>query len=419
MPSERRKRSSRDKRSGQQSAWLRKNIREQQLTAAGVIRKQGRQRKESTRGSGRDKDDVCTRVHVGSYVAPGHAQEGHIERPGRVKAIVEHLTKADKGIFFDNQYYDILLHHTSSRNATPEEIGLVHVYYDELKRTLDECKDDVRILADEGDPDGSTYATHTTFSDACKACGVVLDLVDGVCKLEKAKRKACAVIRPPGHHATATSPLGFCIFNNVAIAARYAMKKYPDLIKKIMIVDFDLHNGNGTIDCFYEDDTVCVVDIHERSQVYTGRDTVESIGEGRGKGYTVNVPLEKHSGHTSVVRVMEEVVKPLASRYAPDMVIISAGFDGHKDDPFDSLSYTESTYRYLGDTLSAIADEHCDGRILLVLEGGYNTDALASSVGSLLLGVAHVPAGLSAMEPTNGDTQSMSVIDQVKRIHRV
>lgn len=419
MPSDRRKLSARDKRSGAQSAWLRKKVREQELIAAGVRRRRVRQRKASTRGSGRHNDDLCTKIHVGSYVAPGHAQEGHVERPDRVKAIIEHLTKADKGIFFDNQHYNILLHHNSSRDATPEEIGLVHVYYDALKHTLDECKDDVRILADEGDPDGSTYATHTTFSDACKACGVVLDLVDGVCQLEKDKRKACAVIRPPGHHATPTSSLGFCIFNNVAIAAKYAIKKYSDLIKKIMIVDFDLHNGNGTIDCFYEDERVCVVDIHERSQVYTGRDTVESTGEGHGKGYTVNIPLEKHSGHTSVVRVLEEIVKPLSSRYAPDMIIVSAGFDGHKDDPFHSLSYTENTYRYFGDTLSAIADEHCDGRILLVLEGGYNTDALASSMRSLLLGVAHVPAVFPAMEPTNGDTQSMSVIDQVKRIHRV
>lgn len=355
-----------------------------------------------------------------SYAAPGHAQEGHVERPARVSCIVQQVTR--EGLF--DQRDGILRNHSSSRYATREEIGLVHSYFDDLQEKIG--RDDgglnggnIQVLADLDDPDGCTYATHTTFTDAQRACGVVLDLVDIICDGEGGDTKACAVVRPPGHHATHLKPLGFCIFNNVAISAKYAMQNFQHIIKKVLIVDFDLHNGNGTIESFYNDDTVGVVDIHEKTQVYIGNDTVEATGEGKGEGYTINVPLESRAGHESAVRVVEEIIKPFAARFKPDMLIVSAGFDGHKDDPFHSLSYSEDTYAYFGDSLSTLSDMYCDGRILFVLEGGYNTTATALSLTSLLSGAAHIKTVSGTAESTDYDEQSFDVIRRVKQIHQL
>lgn len=358
-------------------------------------------------------------ILVGFCESPGHVLEGHVERPARVKSLLQQLNKTGA---FDDQN-GILSRHDSSRQATREEIGLVHTYYDDLKQKVGRSglEDDVTILADEDDPDGCTYATHTTFEDACRACGVVLDLVDSICGANAGDSKACALVRPPGHHSTPTSPLGFCIFNNVAVAAKYAIDRYPNQIQRILIVDFDLHNGNGTVECFYEDDAICVVDIHEETQVYVGNDTVESIGAGNGVGYTINIPLAKHSGHASVVKIFKDVITPCADRHKPDLIIASAGFDGHKDDPFDSLSYDEDTYRYIGYSLSTLADVYSDGRVLFVLEGGYNTEALCSSVNAFLCGAADPRVAELAQEPRflKGDEESIDIVDRVKQIHHL
>lgn len=349
----------------------------------------------------------------------GHVQEGHVEGPARVRSLIQYLHKA--GVFGDHQNGNLSLH-DFCRQATREEIGLVHTYYDDLKEKIGvpALKDAVTILADEDDPDGCTFATHTTFEDARRACGVVLELVDRVCGTHNGESKACALVRPPGHHSTPSSPLGFCIFNNVAIAAKYAMERYPNLIRKVLIVDFDLHNGNGTVECFYEDDAVCVVDIHERTQVYVGNDTVESIGTGKGVGYTINIPLEKYSGHATVVKIFKDIIAKCTDQFKPDLIVASAGFDGHKDDPFDSLSYDEDTYAYIGYALSTLADMYSDGRLLFVLEGGYNTEALCSSVDALLCGAAQSVTELVQERPLlKGDEQSMAIIERVREIHHL
>lgn len=365
-------------------------------------------------------------ILISFYVAAGHIQEGHVESPlrvERVSSVLSHIKSAPTSSL-DVAVADTIVEHVTSRLATKEEIGLVHTYYDDLMESIGRKgqmhSGDVQILADEDDPDGCTFATCSTFTDARRACGTVLDLVDRICVAEDGVKKACAVIRPPGHHATPSSPLGFCIFNNVAIAARYAIERYSESIRKILIMDIDLHNGNGTVECFYGEENVAVIDVHEQTQVYKGKDTVDAIGEGHGTGYTINIPLERYSGHSSAVRIMEDIVTPFAARFSPDMLIISAGFDGHKDDPFDSLSYTEDTYAYFGEHLSTIADLHCNGRILFVLEGGYNTEAVATSMVSMLGGVAQgVPnSSKSSTEQSDADKASMKVIDSIKgRLH--
>ncbi|WPT16628.1 Histone deacetylase 14 [Picochlorum sp. SENEW3] len=364
-------------------------------------------------------------IKIGFYTAPKHTlphPETHIENPERLEAMYRHVKEhalVDGVVEEMCSYY-------STREASREEIGWVHGYYDQLvDRVQQACmkEDSYLCVADDGDPDGCTYAVESSVTDAKRAAGVVLDLVDCVCGSEEPTTKAMACVRPPGHHATGSTSLGFCIFNSVAIAVRYAMKKY-DGIERVLLVDFDLHNGNGTAEIFWESSDVCVVDIHEKTQVYEPPEFVpndaNAVGGGKGHGYTVNVPLEHASGHHSVVRVMEEIVKPVAERIKPNLVMVSAGFDGHRDDPFGMLCMVEETYEYLGGFLSSIADTYCDGKILFVLEGGYNPDALGKSVVATLQGVvSQTPAAHSGPPPSAGDLQSDSIIDTVKRIHSI
>lgn len=361
-------------------------------------------------------------IKVGFYTAPKHVlppPETHIENPERLEAIYRHVKESN--LWLEGVVEEV----TSSREATREDIGRVHGYYDELEERIHTAcvKDSYAVVADDGDPDGCTYALENSVYDAKRAAGVVLDLVDCVCGSKLTTKKAMACVRPPGHHATGSTPLGFCIFNSVAIAAKYAMEQYAG-IQKVLVVDFDLHNGNGTAEIFWESSDVCVIDIHEKTQVYEPPEFVpndcHAVGGGEGHGHTVNVPLEHKSGHHSVVRVMEEIVKPVAERIKPDLVMVSAGFDGHRDDPFGMLCMLEETYEYLGGFLSSIADIYCDGRVLFVLEGGYNPDALGNSVVATLRGahrMAHVPP--SSPPPSTGDLQSDSVIDEVKIIHGI
>jgi acetoin utilization deacetylase AcuC-like enzyme len=195
-------------------------------------------------------------------------------------------------------------------------------------------------------------------------------------------------VRPPGHHAGKEKPCGFCLINNVALAAAYAKKKYG--IGRVLVVDFDLHNGNGTTEIFYEDPDVVVFDVHDETNVYKERDEETDVGSGVGEGTTVNVPLKNGSGHASAVGVCE-LLRLCAAKLRPELVLVSAGFDGHVDDPFNTvlgsgLCFTEETYELFGDTLTSIAEEHSSNKLLYVLEGGYNTDALARSFKALVHG---------------------------------
>lgn len=364
-------------------------------------------------------------IKIGFYTAPKHTlpyPETHIENPERLQAICRHVKESD--VWVDGVVEEVC----STREVTREDIERVHGYYDQLMdRVQDACtKDNSYVcVADDGDPDGCTYAVESSVTDAKRATGVALDLVDCVCGSEETTTKAMACVRPPGHHATGSTPLGFCIFNSVAIAVRYAMETYDD-IEKVLIVDFDLHNGNGTAEIFWESSDVCVVDIHEKTQVYEPPEFVPNdcngIGGGEGHGYTINVPLEHKSGHYSVIRVMEEIVKPVAERIKPNLLVVSAGFDGHRDDPFGMLCMVEETYEYLGRFLSSVADEHCHGKVLFVLEGGYNPDALGKSVVATLQGIGASQTRQTAPPPpppSAGDLQSDSIIDKVKRIHSI
>lgn len=190
------------------------------------------------------------------------------------------------------------------------------------------------------------------------------------------KNAFCAV-RPPGHHAEAERAMGFCLFNNIAIAARYIQTKYH--LKRVFIIDWDVHHGNGTQNAFYHDASVFYFSTHQ-FPCYPGTGAEDECGEGSGQGFTENHPLPAGSGDTELLTVFEQDLQKAISNFQPDFILISAGFDAHCDDPLASLKVTDEGFEQMTKGVVALADIHCQGRIVSFLEGGYNLEALARSV---------------------------------------
>jgi acetoin utilization deacetylase AcuC-like enzyme len=207
------------------------------------------------------------------------------------------------------------------------------------------------------------------------AAGAGVNAVDAL--MAGAVEHVFCAVRPPGHHAESAHAMGFCFFNNVAIAARYAQKAHG--IRRVLIVDWDVHHGNGTQHAFYDDGSVLFFSTHQYPY-YPGTGHAEEVGEGAARGLTVNVPMASGSGNTEYLEVFEQVLVPAADKFRPEFVVISAGFDAHKDDPLAGMALTENGYAALTGIVAEIARKHSHGRILSCLEGGYNLAALAASV---------------------------------------
>ena len=199
--------------------------------------------------------------------------------------------------------------------------------------------------------------------------------------MSKEISSAFAIVRPPGHHATATKGMGFCIFNNIAVAARYLQQQYG--LKRILIVDFDVHHGNGTQDIFYEDNSVFYFSVHQHPfYPHSGRPTEKGIG--KGKGLTLNVDLPKGSGDKELLNAFNNQLKPAMDKFKPEFVLVSSGFDAHEGDLLGQLNYTSSGYKKTALILKDIAEKYALGRTLYMLEGGYVTDNISQSVNEVL-----------------------------------
>jgi acetoin utilization deacetylase AcuC-like enzyme len=188
-------------------------------------------------------------------------------------------------------------------------------------------------------------------------------------------------VRPPGHHALNDRAMGFCLFNTVAIGARHVQRSYG--AKRVLIMDWDVHHGNGTQDAFYHDASVLYLSTHQYP-FYPGTGAAEETGEDAGAGFTVNVPLPAGSGDPEYLRVFEDIVVPIAGKYAPDWILVSAGFDPHERDPLGGMNVTEAGFGAMASRLMNLAEKYAGGKIAFLLEGGYDLAALKNSVGAVL-----------------------------------
>jgi len=257
------------------------------------------------------------------------------------------------------------------RRATFEELSLAHT--SEYVATIASTVGRSLML----DPD--TFTVADSYHVGCHAAGAALDVVDRVVAREF--DNAFAAVRPPGHHAESERAMGFCLFNNVAIAAAYARAQHG--IDRVLIVDWDVHHGNGTQEIFWSDANVLYISLHQ-FPFYPGTGRVDEVGDGDGRGLTVNIPMPGGFGDEEWTAAFRRVVEPIARQFDPQLVLVSAGFDAHASDPLGGMRVTEHGFATMADSLLAVAREHANGRLIAVLEGGYNVDALASSVETVL-----------------------------------
>jgi len=253
----------------------------------------------------------------------------------------------------------------------PASVEWVETVHDPsyIKMVEKVCKSSGGML----DPD--TRLSSESYKIALLAVGGVMAAVDEVMN-KKIKNAFCA-IRPPGHHAEKDRGMGFCIFNNVAVGARYAQKKFD--LKKVFIVDWDVHHGNGTQNIFWTDPSVFYFSIHQFPH-YPGTGSENEIGEGEGAGFTFNMPMCAGSGELEYIEAFENILYPMAFKFSPEFIFISAGFDAHEDDPLAEINLSEAGYKRMTEVITRLASECCEGRLVSVLEGGYNLNSLSASV---------------------------------------
>ena len=305
----------------------------------------------------------------------------HVETPARLQAIDAMLKEKEMVGKFS---------FPPPRRALYEELVWVH-YPDHIK-TIAATAGKMLVSLD---PD--TQATERSYETALLAAGALPVLIDGL--LEKKWDHGFALVRPPGHHAESDRAMGFCLFNNVAVGAAYALKASG--LDRIVIVDWDLHHGNGTQEIFWNSDKVLYFSTHQYPY-YPGSGSFREVGGGDGKGFTVNVPLSMGHGDRDYAQIFERVLAPIVRQFHPDMILVSAGFDIYFRDPLGGMNVTPKGFAAMTRILLGLAGEVCQGRLLFVLEGGYHLEGLRESVRVVLKelsGESILPSGELAEDP--------------------
>ncbi|OGP76913.1 MAG: histone deacetylase [Deltaproteobacteria bacterium RBG_16_50_11] len=295
---------------------------------------------------------------------------GHPESPERLKVIYRMLEEEEmKGL------YELV----KPRAATRGELEMNHTpaYIDLIASTAG--KPHTRL-------DMDTSTCDQSYEAALFAAGGLLELIKTV--MEGRLQNGFALVRPPGHHAERDRAMGFCLFNNVAIGAYYALQTYS--LQRILIVDWDVHHGNGTQNSFYEDPRVLYFSTHRYGFFYPGTGAATEVGKGKGEGFNVNVPLSTGGGDADYGNIFEKFLKPIALEYQPQLVLVSAGFDVHTDDPLGGMQVTEKGFARMTQVLMEIADDTAQGKLVITLEGGYDVSGQSRSTKAVIKELARV-----------------------------
>lgn len=334
-----------------------------------------------------------------TYVpAFGHTKPQHPESHHRLTGLLPALEHS--GVL-----QDLLM--VTPEPATIEQLRRVHVV---------DLIEFVKLISLRGGgllDQGDTYATGASYEQARLAAGACMKAVDYI--LTGQATNGFALIRPPGHHAETDRVSGFCIFNNVAAAARQAQVKHGK--KKVAIIDFDVHHGNGTQDIFFEDDSVLFISVHLYAPYfYPGIGGIHEIGVGRGRDFTLNVPLPPYVGDMGYCRVFDEIIEPRLTQFNPEFLLVSAGYDAHWNDPLAMAGMSLTGYSEITRKLLSYADRFCQGQILFVLEGGYETNVLSNAVVNTfraLLGQDRVLDPIGSMQQPEHDISGL--VTRLKR----
>jgi acetoin utilization deacetylase AcuC-like enzyme len=316
------------------------------------------------------------------------AGRAHPERPQRIEAMIEmaeSLKRPD-------------LKFLTPRVATNDEIAMCHGvdYIRDVERTAS---------LDRFDFDLDTHSSRDSYQTALLAAGGVLTAVEAV--IDGDANNAFAIVRPPGHHALPNRAMGFCFFNNLAIAAEWLIKVRG--LKRVMIVDWDVHHGNGSQEMFYESAEVLYTSIHQFPH-YPGTGSLHEIGYGPGTGYTINMPMPAEFGDSEYLRAFDRLIMPIGRHFKPEFILVSAGFDCHFRDPLAQMRVTEAGFAAMARRVNQLAGECCGGKVVAALEGGYDLEAIAQS------GRAVIEEFWRSDEPIPPDQNGDRVMPMIERV---
>jgi acetoin utilization deacetylase AcuC-like enzyme len=290
---------------------------------------------------------------------------GHPERAARIEAIRAQLERLRA------QGLELLVREPE-RAAAVEELERVHTsaYVSKL----------MGLMGKRAQLDPETFVSERSVEAALWAAGAAIAAVDSVVAAQT--KRAFVMARPPGHHAEPDVAMGFCLFNNVAVAAAHAMAAHG--LERVMVLDWDVHHGNGTQRSFWQSEAVLTVDMHQDGLWPEQSGLLTEVGGERAPGYVINVPMTRGQGDDAYIAALDHLVLPIAREFSPQLVLISAGFDAHERDPLAQMLVSERGYAAMTRRMAALADEVAGGRLVMLLEGGYDLDGLASSVASCI-----------------------------------
>ncbi|KAF5093338.1 hypothetical protein D0Z03_002465 [Geotrichum reessii] len=351
--------------------------------------------------------DVRMRYHAKIVTSAFDYVDPHPEDPRRIYRVYKAL--AESGIIIDPKLEGLekvgdLMLKIPIRFASDDEILLVHTkaHLDFIKSTTTMTRQQLIEETEKGD---SVYFNNDSYTSALLSCGGAIEVCKAV--VERKVKNALAIVRPPGHHAESGNAAGFCMFSNVAVTAKTMLRDYPETIRRILILDWDVHHGNGTQRAFYNDPRVLYISLHryEGGKFYPGTDYAahNMSGEGEGRGFNLNIPWSSGGmGDGDYIYAMNKVIMPIAIEYDPDLVIISSGFDAAEGDPIGGCHLSPNAYGYLTHMMKVLAN----GNLVVVMEGGYNLDSIAKSA----LAVTKVLIGEILVTPEIHSARTIVVI---------